>query len=186
MSIQEATNQAKDKMEKSIVSLQQNLAKLRTGRASLAVLDGIKIDYYGTLSPLNQVASLAIPEPRLITIQPWETNLLQTIEKAIEKANIGLTPNNDGKIIRLPIPQLTEERRKEIVKSLKVMVEEARVAVRHVRRDANEVLKKLQKDSKITEDELKKGTDQIQKMTDDTISKVDKIAENKEQDIMKV
>jgi ribosome recycling factor len=186
MSNQEATHQAKDKMEKSIVSLQQNLAKLRTGRASLAVLDGIKVDYYGTLSPLNQVASLAIPEPRLITIQPWETNLLQTIEKAIEKANIGLTPNNDGKIIRLPIPQLTEERRKEIVKSLKAMAEEARVAIRHVRRDANEVLKKLQKDSKITEDELKKGTEQIQKMTDETISQVDKIAENKEQDIMKV
>lgn len=186
MSVQEATNQAKDKMEKSIVSLQQNLAKLRTGRASLAVLDGIKVDYYGTLSPLNQVASLAIPEPRLITIQPWETSLLQAIEKAVEKANIGLTPNNDGKIIRLPIPQLTEERRKEIVKSLKVMAEEARVAVRHVRRDANELLKKYQKDSKITEDELKKGTEQIQKMTDDTIAKVDKIAENKEQDIMKV
>lgn len=184
--IDETMNKAKEGMEGAVEALQSNLSKLRTGRASLAVLDGIKVDYYGTLSPLNQVATLAIPEPRLITIQPWESNIIQTIEKAIEKANIGLNPTNDGKIVRLPIPQLTEERRIEIVKQLKSMAEEGRVSIRHARKEANDDLKKLQKNSKITEDDLKKGTDSVQKLTDDFIKKIDQIVENKEKDIMTV
>lgn len=182
----ELTNQTKDRMEKSIASLQDHLSKLRTGRASLTILDGIRVDYYGTPTPLNQVATLATPEPRLITIQPWETNLIPAIEKSIEKANIGLTPNNDGKIVRLPVPQLTEERRKDIVKQIKNFGEECRVAIRHARRDANDGMKAGQKGGKITEDDLKKGEKDVQKLTDDYIAKVDQIVAKKEQDIMKV
>lgn len=177
---------SKDKMEKAIGALQVNLGKLRTGRASLAMLDSVRVDYYGTLSPLNQVATLAVPEPRLITIQPWETNLIPAIEKAIDKANLGLNATNDGKIVRLPIPQLTEERRREIVKNLKAMAEETRVSIRHVRKEANDLLKKLQKDSQITEDDLKRATDTVQKTTDDCIAKVDQTVEKKEKDIMTV
>ncbi|MCP5464200.1 MAG: ribosome recycling factor [Deltaproteobacteria bacterium] len=179
-------NDAKEKMEKAISALQDDLAKLRTGRASLVMLDGIKVDYYGTMTPLNQVATLAVPEPRLITVQPWEATLIPAIERAIEKANIGLNPTNDGKIVRLPVPQLTEDRRKEIVKSLKNIAEEKRVSVRQARRDANDVLKQQQKNSEITEDDLKRGQDQVQKTTDDAIAKIDDIVVRKEKDIMTV
>lgn len=179
-------NECQEKMEGAVGDLQASLAKLRTGRASLAILDGIKVDYYGTLSPLNQVATLAIPEPRMITVQPWETTLIQAIERAIEKANIGLNPTNDGKLIRLPVPQLTEERRKEIVKQLKNMAEERRVSIRQARKETNDVIKKMQKDSEISEDDMKKGTESVQKFTDDFIKKIDSIVEKKEKDIMTV
>ena len=176
----------KDRMEKAVAAFQNNLSKLRTGRASLNILDGIRVDYYGTMSPLNQIASLGTPEPRLITIQPWETTLIPVIEKAIEKANLGLNPVSDGKIIRLPIPQLNEERRKELAKQIKIFAEDCRVAVRQVRKEANETLKKMQKDSRITEDDLKRATDSVQKLTDETGKKVDTISANKEKDIMTV
>ena len=178
--------ETKDNMEKAVTALQTHMGKLRTGRATLAMLDGVRVDYYGTMTPLNQVASLAIPEPRMITVQPWESNLIPAIEKAIDKANLGLNPNNDGKLIRLPIPQLTEDRRKEIVKQLKAMAEEARVSIRHVRKEANDLLKKLQKDANITEDELKRGTELVQKSTDENTTKIDQIVEKKEKDIMTV
>lgn len=177
---------AKEKMDASVKSLQVQLSKLRTGRASLTMLDGIKVEYYGTPTPLNQVATLSVPEPRMISVQPWEANIIPDIEKAIEKANIGLNPTNDGKIVRLPIPLLTEERRKDIVKQLKNISEDIRVAVRHVRKEANDVLKKMEKDKEISEDDLKRGTDQIQKLTDGYISQIDEIASSKEKDIMTV
>lgn len=173
-------------MDGALTAMQGHIGRLRTGRASLTMLDGIKVDYYGTLSPLNQIATLAVPEPRLITIQPWEANLIPAIEKAIEKANIGLNPSSDGKLIRLPIPQLTEERRKDIVKHLKSYGEECRVSVRQARKEANDSLKKFQKDSIISEDEFHKGCDSIQKLTDEYIEKVDKILANKEKDILTV
>jgi len=184
--LDDINTEAQSGMEKAITALQHNLGKLRTGRASLAVLDGIKIDYYGTMSLLHQVATLAIPEPRMITVQPWEPTFISAIEKAIEKANLGLNPTNDGKLIRLPIPQLNEERRLEIVKQLKNYGEECRVAVRQARKEANDLLKKLKKDSDITEDELHKGNDSVQKLTDEFIKKVDEIVTNKEKDIMQV
>lgn len=184
--LQDVINQSKDKMEGSIKALQNELSKLRTGRASLSLLDGIKVDYYGTRTPLNQVASLAVPEARLITVQPWESNLIPAIEKAIQEANLGLNPASDGKILRLPIPKLTEDRRKDLVKQLKGAGEDSRVAVRHVRRDANEAIKKLKTDSKITEDEQKRGETQIQKLTDEYIAKIDGIIAKKEEDIMTV
>lgn len=184
--IDNVIKETKDKMDKAIVALQGSVAKLRTGRATLAMLDGIKVDYYGTLTPLNQVASLAVPEARLITVQPWEAHLIAAIEQAIIKANIGLNPVNDGKIIRLPIPQLTEERRKEIVKSLKGAAEDNRVSVRHARKEANDALKKLQKDKNLPENDVKRATDQVQKMTDDFIVKIDQMVANKEKDILTV
>lgn len=184
--VEETMKQAEEKMDNSVKSLQVELGKLRTGRASLSILDGIKVDYYGTKTPLNQVASLAVPEPRLITIQPWEPPLIPEIEKAILQANIGLTPSNDGKIIRLPVPKLTEERRKEIVKQVKNIGEDARVSVRHARRDANEAVKKLKNDSVISEDDMKRYQDQVQKMTDEHVKKIDEILEKKEKDIMTV
>lgn len=178
--------QTKTKMENAVGALQSHLAKLRTGRASLALLDGIKVDYYGTLSPLNQVAVLAVPEPRLITIQPWEAGMIQPIEKAIEKANVGLNPANDGKLIRLPIPQLTEERRREIVKQLKGMAEECRVSIRHARKEGLDEVKKIKNASQISEDESKRQNDAVQRLTDDYIKKIDQIVANKEKDIMTV
>lgn len=178
--------QTKQKMEKSLQALKQDLGKLRTGRASLSVLDGIKVNYYGQPTPLNQVATMAVPEPRLITIAPWEANIIPEIEKSILNANIGLTPTSDGKIVRLSIPQLTEDRRKEIVKQLKSVCEESRVAIRQIRRNSNEEIKKLEKDKKIPEDQVKKAETDVQKITDDMIKQVDVIMADKEKDIMKV
>ncbi len=183
--IDNVIKETKDKMDKAIVALQGSVAKLRTGRASLAMLDGIKVDYYGTLSPLNQIASLAVPEPRLITVQPWEANLIPAIEQAIIKANIGLNPVSDGKLVRLPVPQLTEDRRKEIVKHLKSAAEDNRVSVRHARKEANDVLKKL-KDQNVPENDIKRATEQVQKITDDYIAKIDQMVANKEKDILTV
>ena len=169
-------------MEKAITLFKQELGKVRAGRASLSILDDVKVDYYGTLTPLNQVATLNIPEPRMITIAPWESKIISEIEKAIQKASLGLNPSNDGKIVRLSIPPLNEERRKDLVKLVKKHAEECRVALRLVRRDSNEHLKA--KD--LSEDELKKGQERVQKMTDEYVQKVDQLVQHKEKDIMSV
>jgi ribosome recycling factor len=173
-------------MVKALESFKRDLSKVRTGRASLSLLDDIKVDYYGTPTPLNQVGSMAVPEPRLITIQPWEKNLIGEIEKAILKADLGLNPNSDGQVIRLVFPPLTEERRKEMVKQVKRMGEDAKVGIRNVRREANDTLKKLEKDKELTEDEQKRGEKEIQDLTDDYVSRVDKVIEEKEKDLMEI
>lgn len=179
-------NDTKKKMEKSLATFQQELSKLRTGRASLAILDEVRVESYGQLMPLNQVATLGVPEPRLITIAPWDTSLIPSIEKAIEKAQIGVSPVNDGKMVRLPIPSLTEERRRELVKKIKQYAEESRVAVRHVRREALEAAKKSEKEGELTEDESKKLSHQIQTLTDDIVKRVDQAVSKKEAEIMQV
>jgi ribosome recycling factor len=174
----------KRKMDKALEVLGQDFSRVRTGRASVALLEGIKVDAYGTAMPISQVASLAAPEPRLLTVQPWDTALLSDLEKAILRSDLGLTPSNDGKIIRIPIPPLTTERRKELVKSVKKMTEESKVALRNLRRDANEQLKELKKDKVISEDEAFKSQDEVQKVTDDYIKKLDVLAQEKEKEIM--
>lgn len=184
--VSEIRKKAEEKMGKALEALKKEFGAIRTGRASLGILDGITVDYYGTPTPLNQVANLSIPEPRLILIQPWETKMLGEIEKAILKSDIGLTPTNDGKLIRLSIPPLTEERRQQIVKHAKKLAEDARVAVRNVRRDVNEEIKKKLKDDHISEDEAKKMQDEIQKATDSTIKKIDDLLAHKEKEIMTV
>lgn len=176
----------KDKMDRSIDALHREIAKLRTGRASISMLDGIRVDYYGTMTPLNQLATMSVPESRLITIQPWDAGVLSNIEKAIMNSDLGLTPTNDGKLIRISIPQLTEERRKEIVKTAKKIAEECKIAVRNNRRDANEEIKKLEKDKTISQDDLKKTQTRIQEITDKHIDRVDDILKHKEKEIMEV
>jgi ribosome recycling factor len=176
----------KSHMEKTVAVLKNEFHKIRTGRASTAVLDSVKIDYYGNPTPISQVATLAIPEPRLITISPWEAKLIPVIEKAIFNANIGLTPSNDGRSIRLSLPPLTEERRKEIVKDLKKKGEDDKVALRNIRRDALDRLKKLEKDKAITEDELKKLEKEVQDTTKSFEQKVDEAVANKEKEVMEV
>lgn len=178
--------QAKSNMAKAIESLERNFGRVRTGRASLTLLDGIRVDYYGTPTPLSQVASLTIPEPRLIVVQPWETNLLSAIERSILQSDMGLTPSNDGKAVRIPIPKLSEERRKDLAKTVKSMTEEARVAIRNIRRDANTALEKLQKDKVISEDDLRRHKDEAQKMTDEFVLKADKAQAKKEAEILEV
>lgn len=182
----ELRKKADERMHGAIETLKKELASVRTGRASLALLDGIMVDYYGTPTHLNQVSSLNVPESRLIVIQPWEQKLIPEIEKAIFKSDLGLTPVNDGKTIRINIPPLTEERRKDLVKVVKKRAEESRVAVRNIRRDLNEELKKLEKEKKISEDDLKKSLDEAQKMTDSFIKKVDEVLHHKEKEIMEV
>lgn len=176
----------KDEMEKTIASMEKSLGRVRTGRASISLLDGIKVDYYGTPTPINQVATLSIPESRLIVISPWDASVIGAIEKAIQKSDLGLMPANDGKIIRLAIPQLTEERRKELVKVVKKMAEEGKIKLRNVRRDANEELKSLKKNNKMTEDELFSAQEEVQKLTDQNIEKIDKITAVKEKEIMEL
>ncbi|MEA2060231.1 MAG: ribosome recycling factor [Thermodesulfobacteriota bacterium] len=176
--------ETKEKMAKSLESLEREMVRVRTGRASLSMLDGVKVDYYGTSTPLNQMASLAVPESRLITVQPWDVTVLKNVEKAILKANLGLTPSSDGKIIRISIPPLTEERRKEIVKSVNQTCEDYKIAVRNVRRDANDDLKKLQKDGDISEDDNFKAQKNVQDITDDHIKQIDKIFAAKEKEIL--
>jgi ribosome recycling factor len=173
-------------MEKALTDLQHAMATIRTGRASLNLLDAIRVDYYGTPTPLNQLANLHVPEPSLITIQPWDVSQIGGIEKAIRASDLGLNPSNDGKLIRLPIPPLTEERRKELVKRLHHVAEDHRVAVRNIRRDGNESCKKLLKDKKITEDEDKRAHDAIQKLTDTYMDKLDQAARNKEKEILEI
>jgi ribosome recycling factor len=173
-------------MGKTVDSLRKEYQKVRTGRASTALLDDIKIDYYGTPTPLSQVATLAIPEPRTITLQPWEGKMIAVIEKAILNANLGLTPANDGKVIRLNLPALTEERRKEIVKQLKKLAEDAKVAVRNIRRDAIDELKKLEKDKKISEDDLKRAEKEVQDVTNSSVAKIDEVLSHKEKEVLEV
>ncbi|MGW8311665.1 MAG: ribosome recycling factor [Desulfuromonadales bacterium] len=173
-------------MVKALESFKRDLTRVRTGRASLALLDDIRVDYYGTPTPLNQVGALAVPEPRLITIQPWEKNLIGEIEKAILKSDLGLNPSSDGQIIRLVFPPLTEERRKEMVKQVKRMGEDAKVAVRNARREANDALKKLEKEKNISEDEWKRGEKEIQEVTDDFVARVDQVTADKEKDLMEI
>lgn len=176
----------RQKMEKALQAFHHELSTLRTGRASLAVLDMVRVDYYGQPTPLSQVATLGVPESRLITVTPWEKNLIPEIERAIQKANLGLSPVNDGKLIRIPIPALDEERRRDLVKVIHKHAEESRVAVRHVRREIMDELKKREKAGVITEDESKKGANEVQKFTDEYIKKVDASAVKKEAEIMEV
>jgi ribosome recycling factor len=185
-SVKEVEASLKTKMEKAIADLQHEMAAIRTGRASLSILDNLRVDYYGTPTPLNQVANLHVPEPSLITIQPWDVSQIGLIEKVIRTSDLGLNPANDGKVIRLPIPPLTEERRKELVKKLHAIAEHHRVAVRNIRRDGNELIKKLSKDKKITEDEDKRAHDEIQKVTDLYMGKIDSAAKAKEKDILEI
>jgi ribosome recycling factor len=176
--------ETKDRMGKTIKALENELKRVRTGRASLSLLDGIRPDYYGTQTPLNQMATLSVPESRLITIQPWDATVIKDIEKAILKSDLGLTPSNDGKIIRISIPPLTEERRKELVKIVHKICEEHKVGVRNIRRDSNELLKGFKKEGDISEDEAFKAQDQIQKITDEYIGQVDDIYKQKEKEII--
>ena len=185
-SIKDVENNVKARMEKAIGDLQHEMATIRTGRANLGLLDHIRVDYYGTPSPLNQVATLHVPEPNLITIQPWDVSQIGPIEKAIRVSDLGLNPANDGKLIRLPIPPLTEERRKEFVKRLHAVAEHHRVSLRNVRRDGNEAVKALLKDKKITEDEDKRAHDEIQKLTNGYMEKIDQAAKIKEKEILEI
>ena len=173
-------------MDKTIEALRKEYQKVRTGRASTGLLDEIRVDYYGTLTPINQLATLAVPEPRTITLQPWEAKIIPVIEKAILNANLGLTPSNDGRMIRLNLPPLTEERRKDIVKQLRKMAEDAKVAARNIRRETNDELKKLEKDKKITEDELKRGEKEVQDVTNAHVAKIDEVLAHKEKEVMEV
>ena len=175
-----------DKMNKTISVLEENLAEVRAGRANPAILNKIMVNYYGVPTPINQVAGISVPEARLIVIQPWDGSILKEIEKEILKAEIGINPNNDGKVIRLSFPELTEERRKELVKEVKKMGEEAKVSVRSVRREGMDIAKAEQKEGTITEDELKSAEDKIQKLTDNKVAEIDKTIENKEKEIMSV
>ncbi|MFH1027975.1 MAG: ribosome recycling factor [Pseudomonadota bacterium] len=176
----------KSNMEKTLGVLKAEFQKIRTGRASTNILDSVKVDYYGNLSSISQVATLAVPEPRTITISPWEAKIIPAIEKAIMNSNIGLTPSNDGKTIRLNLPPLTEERRKEIVKDLKKKAEEDKIALRNIRRDAIDKLKKLEKDKAVTEDELKKLEKDVQEVTKSFETKVDEAVAHKEKEVMEV
>jgi ribosome recycling factor len=179
-------NDSKQKMEKSIQGLIGELKKVRTGRAQVSMLDGIKVNYYGTPTPLNQVSALSTPDARSFLISPWETSILKEIEQAIVKSDLGMSPMNDGKVIRLKVPELTEERRKDLVKNIKKICEDSRVAVRHVRREANDQLKTLLKDKAISEDDNKRQQDEVQKLTDDYIKKIDALAADKEKELMTV
>jgi ribosome recycling factor len=174
----------RENMQKSIDALKNEFKKIRTGRASLSILDDIRVDYYGTLTPLNQMASLSTPESRLITIQPWDVSVIKEVEKAILKSDLGLTPSNDGKVIRISIPPLTEERRKQLVKVIYKKSEEHKVSVRNVRRDTNDLLKNLKKDGEISEDDAFKAQDQVQKITDEHIQLIDDVCKGKEKEIL--
>ncbi|HLH19109.1 MAG TPA: ribosome recycling factor [Bryobacteraceae bacterium] len=185
-SVKDVEAHLRSRMEKAVSDLQHEMASIRTGRASLSLLDHIRVDYYGTPTPLNQLANLHVPEPSLITIQPWDVSQIGPIEKAIRTSDLGLNPANDGKTIRLPIPPLTEERRKDLVKKLHAAAENHRVGVRNIRRDGNEAVKKLLKDKKITEDEEKRALDEIQKMTDGFMQKIDQASKSKEKEILEI
>ncbi|NLG17486.1 MAG: ribosome recycling factor [Fibrobacter sp.] len=181
--IQSETTQ---RMQKAIESLKKDLSRIRAGRASPALLDGLTADYYGSPMPINQIANISVPDPRMIVVQPWEKKMLTPIEKAIQTSDLGLNPQNDGNMIRLPIPPLSEERRKDLFKNCKKVGEESKVGIRNIRRDSNEKLKKAEKDKDVTQDESKKGMDDIQKLTDKFIKTVDELLINKEKEIMEL
>ncbi len=182
----EASENMLSRMEKAMESLKKDLSGMRTGRASLSIFDGLMLDYFGTPTPISHVATLSVPESRLITIQPWDPKVIVDIERAIQKSDLGLNPSNDGKIIRIAIPTLTEERRKEIVKQVHKRGEEAKVAIRNIRRDTNEEMKKIEKEEHVSEDETKKAIEEIQKVTDAFIKKVDDTVAHKEKELMEV
>lgn len=184
--VNQVCERANQKMQKALEALRNELSKMRTGRASPSVLDDVRVDYYGTPTPLKQIASLSVPDPRTIVIQPWDVSAASAIEKAIQKSDLGFNPMNDGKVIRIPIPPLNEERRKELVKNTHKHGEECKVSMRNARRDANDELKTLLKDSKITEDDERKGLDRIQKLVDNFIKQIDETLKHKEKDIMEV
>ena len=185
-SVKEVEANARTRMEKVLADLQHEMANIRTGRASISILDSVRVDYYGSPVPLNQVAQLHVPEPNMITVQPWDASTIGAIEKAIRNADLGFNPSNDGKLIRIPVPPLTEERRRELAKKLSHIAEERRVSMRNARRDANEELKKLLKDKVISEDEQRQALDAIQKLTDTEIGKVDSMAKTKEKEILEL
>ncbi len=184
--VKEVLSETRAAMDKAVKSLKKGMTKIRTGRASLSLLDDVKVEYYGVPTPLSQVATLSVPEARLITVQPWEKNLIPEIEKAIFKADLGLTPSSDGVLIRLPVPALTEERRREMVKIVRRMSEDAKVSVRNARRDANDNLKMLEKEKEITEDDLKRSEKDVQQVTDEFVGIIDSIVQNKEQEVMEI
>ena len=184
--LREVFSSQEERMKKSIEALKRDYAALRAGRATPALLDRVMVEYYGAPTPINQVANVSVPEPRMITIQPWDKGMLSDIEKAIMKSDLGLNPNSDGTMIRLSIPQLTQERRTELAKSIHKKAEDAKVAVRNIRRDANDVIKKLEKDKVITEDENKKAQDDMQKLIDKYIKEIDNVMATKEKEIMEV
>lgn len=182
--VKEVETNARSRMEKVLADLQHEMAHIRTGRASIGLLDSVRVDYYGSPVPLNQVAQLHVPEPAMITVQPWDSSTIGAIEKAIRNSDLGLNPSNDGKIVRVPIPPLTEERRRDLAKKLSHLAEERRIGMRNIRRDANEQLKKMLKDKQISEDEERQALDIIQKLTDSQISKIDQAAKAKEKEIL--
>lgn len=186
MSADTVLNDTKPKMESVVEDFKRKLSNVRTGRASVGLLDSVHVDYYGTSTPLNQMASVAVPEPQLITVQPWDISQLGSVEKAIIAANLGLNPSNDGKVIRLPVPPLNEERRKQLAKQVSEIAEDHRVAIRNVRHASNDVLKKMLKDKEISEDDERSGLEKVQKLTNDFISKLDELSKNKETEIMSV
>lgn len=184
--MKEILNKAEEKMQKSVGSLKNEFASIRAGRANPAVLDKILVDYYGTPTPINQMAAVSVSEARVLVIQPWDKSLIKEIEKAIQASDIGINPANDGSVIRLTFPQLTEDRRKELVKDIKKYGEEAKVAIRSIRRDANDKLKAKKKNSELTEDELKQGEDKTQKLTDKYIKNIDEVVAEKEKEVLSI
>lgn len=186
MSASTVTNETKPKMEAVVEDFKRKLTNVRTGRATVGLLDTVMVDYYGTPTPLNQMASVAVPEPQLLTIQPWDISQVNAVEKAIIAANLGMNPSNDGKIIRLPVPALNEERRKQLAKQVHEIAEEHRIAVRNIRHAANDTLKKMLKDKIVSEDDERSGLDEVQKLTNTYVAKIDELAKHKEQDIMSV
>jgi ribosome recycling factor len=186
MSVQDVLNETKPKMEAVIEDFKRKLSNVRTGRASIGILDSVVVDYYGTPTPLAQMASIAVPEPQLLTVQPWDISQIGAVEKAITAANLGMSPSNDGKIIRLNVPALNEERRKQLAKQVHEIAEEHRVAIRNVRHHSNDLLKKLQKDKLISEDDERGGLEEVQKLTNTFVSKIDELMKAKEQEVMSV
>lgn len=186
LTVKEIESSARSRMDKAVSDLQHAMSQVRTGRASVSLLDSVRADYYGTPTPLNQLATLHVPEPAMITVQPWDVSQIGVIEKAIRNADLGLNPSNDGKLIRVPIPPLNEERRRELAKKIQHVAEDHRVALRNIRRDANEQIKKLLKDKAISEDEDRRAHDEVQKLTDAHIAKIDQLAKAKEKELMEL
>jgi ribosome recycling factor len=184
--LKENFSQLKSRMDKAVEDFRKEMASVRTGRASVHMLDGIQVDYYGTMTPLNQLANVSAPEPQMITVQPWDISQLSAIEKAIRSSDLGMNPMNDGKLIRVPVPALTEERRKDMVKHLHKVLEEHRTAIRNIRRDGNDAIKKTMKDKKITEDEERRALEELQKLTDDEIKKMEEMSKGKEKEVLSV
>ena len=186
MVVKKIHTDTEERMKKAVEAMRKELASIRTGKATTSLLDGIRVDYYGTMTPLSQVANISVPDVRLLVIQPWEKKLIPEIVKAIQKSDLGLNPQSDPNVIRLPIPPLTEERRKDLVKLVKKVVEEGKVAVRNIRRDSNDALKKAEKDKEISEDESRKGQQRVQEITDEHIEKTEEMLKKKEQEIMEI